>query len=62
MMLMLLFGTLLSYAAMAAAFPLQDANLLAIDKAFGIDRECLHRRRLAAGTGCTMHWCWPISP
>ena len=38
-LLILLFGTLLSYAAAAFALPLQDANLLAIDTAFGIDRS-----------------------
>lgn len=38
-LLILLFGTLLSYAAAAASFPLQDANLLSIDSALGIDRR-----------------------
>jgi hypothetical protein len=38
-LLILVLGTLLSYAAAALALPLQDANLLAIDTAFGIDRS-----------------------
>lgn len=38
-LLLLLFGTLLSYAAAAVPFPFQDANLLAIDTALGIDRR-----------------------
>lgn len=38
-LLILLFGTLLSYAAAAVPLPFQDANLLAIDTALGIDRR-----------------------
>jgi membrane-associated phospholipid phosphatase len=38
-LLILLFGTLLSYAAAAAPVPFQDANLLAIDNALGLDRD-----------------------
>jgi membrane-associated phospholipid phosphatase len=38
-LLILLFGTLLSYAAAALPFPFQDTNLLAIDNALGIDRH-----------------------
>ncbi|HEY4140021.1 MAG TPA: phosphatase PAP2 family protein [Pseudolabrys sp.] len=38
-LLILLFGTLLSYAAAAVPFPFQDATLLSIDNALGIDRQ-----------------------
>ncbi len=38
-LLILLFGTLLSYAAAAVPFPFQDAALLSIDNALGIDRH-----------------------
>jgi hypothetical protein len=38
-LLILLLGSLLSYAAIALCFPLQDAALLSIDKAMGIDRH-----------------------
>lgn len=38
-LLVLVFGTVMSYAAIALRFPLVDDQLLAIDKAFGIDRR-----------------------
>jgi membrane-associated phospholipid phosphatase len=38
-LLILLFGTLLSYAAATVPFPFQDATFLAIDNALGIDRH-----------------------
>ena len=39
MLLILLFGILLTYAAMAANFPYRDAELYAIDQALGLDRR-----------------------
>jgi membrane-associated phospholipid phosphatase len=39
MLLILLFGILLTYAAMATNFPYRDAELHAIDRALGLDRR-----------------------
>lgn len=39
MLLILLFGILLTYAAMATNFPYRDAELYAIDRALGLDRR-----------------------
>jgi membrane-associated phospholipid phosphatase len=39
LLLILLFGILLTYAASAAAFPYRDAELYAIDQALGLDRQ-----------------------
>jgi hypothetical protein len=39
MLLILLFGILLTYAAMTANFPYRDAELYAIDQALGLDRR-----------------------
>ena len=39
MLLILLFGILLTYAAMTANFPYRDAALYAIDQALGLDRR-----------------------
>jgi hypothetical protein len=39
LLLVLLLGTMLSYTAAALPLPLQDANLLAIDNALGLDRR-----------------------
>lgn len=39
MLLILLFGILLTYAAMAANFPYRDADFYAIDQALGLDRR-----------------------
>jgi membrane-associated phospholipid phosphatase len=39
LLLMLLFGALLTYAAAAADFPYRDAELYAIDRALGLDRQ-----------------------
>ena len=39
MLLILLFGILLTYAAMTTNFPYRDAQLYAIDQALGLDRR-----------------------
>ncbi|HET8543777.1 MAG TPA: phosphatase PAP2 family protein [Pseudolabrys sp.] len=53
MLLILLFGILLTYAAMTANFPYRDADFYAIDQALGLDRRAyldfVNSRPLLAG-------------
>jgi hypothetical protein len=62
MLLILLFGILLTCAAMATNFPYRDAELYAIDRALGLDRRAFldfvnSRPLLAELSGYCYHPC-----
>jgi membrane-associated phospholipid phosphatase len=61
MLLILLFGILLTYAALTTNFPYRDAELYAIDRALGLDRRAyldfVNSRPLLAELSCYCYQC-----
>ena len=60
-LLILIFGLLLTYAAVAVKFPYVDAGLYAIDNALGFNRQA-YLNSLPTGRGSRVRSNSPISP